>query len=124
MTKKILVVDDEPGLLKVTLLRLNKTGYEALGATSGEEALALARQKMPDLMLLDVFLPEMNGDEVVRILKRDEKLKCMPIILISAVVESLEATAVECGADGYLPKPFASSDLLGMIGKYLDDEAK
>ena len=70
--KKILLVDDEAGLLKVTLLRLSKSGYDARGAASGEEGLESARRKKPDLIILDVFLPGMKGDEVAKIIKADE----------------------------------------------------
>ncbi len=84
MGKKILVVDDEPDLLKVTLLRLKKTGYEVFGCVDGQEALDLARQIMPDLIILDVYLPVINGDDVAKILKKDDELKHIPIILISA----------------------------------------
>jgi CheY-like chemotaxis protein len=119
MKKKILVVDDEAGLLKTTLSRLNKSGYEAFGAVDGQEALDMARQKMPDLILLDVYLPFMHGDEVAKILKKDEKLKLIPIVLISAVDETLEQSARECGAEGFLAKPFEAEELLAMIDKHL-----
>ena len=119
MKKKILLVDDESGLLKVTLLRLNHSGYEAFGAADGQEGLDLVRQKMPDLIILDKVMPKMNGDEVARIVKKDEKLKKIPIILISAEVENMEQRASECGADSYLPKPFDAKELLGMIEKLL-----
>jgi len=118
MKKKILVIDDEESLLKMTLLRLNKIGYEAIGGVDGQEALDLARQKMPDLILLDVLLPKMNGDKVAKILKKDEDLKHIPIILISAAVETLAAWALESGADGYLFKPFETENLIGMIEKH------
>ena len=79
MKKKILlVVDDEASLLKTTLFRLNKSGYEAFGAVDGEKALVLAREKMPDLILLDVFLPGMHGDEVAKILKKIPFSKSYP----------------------------------------------
>ena len=68
--RALVVVDDEASLLKVTLLRLNKSGYEAFGAADGQSGLELARQKMPDLIILDVLLPDINGDEVAKILKR------------------------------------------------------
>lgn len=117
--KKILMVDDEDGLLKMTLLRMNKMGYEAFGGADGQEALDLARQIMPDLILLDVFLPKLDGDEAAKILKKDESLKHIPIILISAVVETLEEKFRESGADGYLFKPFETEELVGMIEKYM-----
>ena len=115
---RILVVDDEESLLKMTLLRLNKIGYEAFGGVDGQEALDLARQKMPDLILLDVLLPKLNGDKAAKILKEDEDLKHIPIILISAAVETLAAWASKSGADGYLFKPFETEDLIRMIEKH------
>jgi CheY-like chemotaxis protein len=119
MAKKILVVDDENDLLLVTLLRLKHVGYEAFGATTGQEALDLARQKMPDLILMDVLLPVMNGDEVARILKKDEATKNIPIILISANAKFLEDKFTACGAAGCLTKPFRSDELVATIKKYV-----
>jgi CheY-like chemotaxis protein len=119
MKKKILVVDDEAGLLAMTLLRLNKMGYDAFGGANGEEALDLARQRMPDLILLDKLMPKLNGDEVLRILKKDEKLKHIPVIMISAAVEDLEEKSRENGAAGFLFKPYETSELLDMIKKYI-----
>ena len=118
MTKKILVVDDEPDLLAVTLLRLEKAGYEVFGTVDGQAALDVARQKMPDLIVLDVYLPDIDGDEVAKTLKKDEKMKQIPILLISASTQLLEIRAQECGAVGYLIKPFEPRDLLAMIEKY------
>lgn len=117
--KKILFVDDETDLLKVLSMRLRKDGYEVFGAADGGEALEMARSKEPDLILLDVHLPVMNGDAVARILKKDGKAKTIPIILISADVATLEAKFKECGADGYLTKPIETRDLEDMIKKYM-----
>ncbi|MFH1208978.1 MAG: response regulator [Candidatus Omnitrophota bacterium] len=119
MTKKILVVDDEADLLLVILLRLKHVGYESFGAANGQEALDLARQKIPDLILLDALLPVMNGDEVAKILKKDEKTKNIPIILISADAKFLEEKFAACGADAHLTKPFKSADLIALIKKYI-----
>ena len=124
MGKRVLVVvDDEASLLKVTLLRLNKSGYEAFGAADGQSGLELARQKMPDLIILDVLLPDINGDEVAKILKKDENLKRIPIILISAEIETLAERARESGVEGYLSKPFDTKDLLTTIEKHLSASA-
>ena len=119
MKKKILVVDDEVGLLAMTLLRLNKMGYDAFGGVNGQEALDLTRQRMPDLILLDKLMPKLNGDEVLKILKKDEKLRSIPVILISAAVEDLEERARESGAVGFLFKPCETSELLDMIKKHI-----
>lgn len=119
MYKKILVVDDEPDLLKVTLLRLNKTGYKAFGGSDGRDALDLAKQIIPDLIILDVYLPGVNGNDVAKTLKKDSKLKHVPVILISATTRSLDVKARECGADGYIIKPFDPEELVGMVTKLL-----
>jgi len=119
MGKKILFVDDETDLLKVSSFRLRKTGYEVLGAANGQEALDLARRSMPDLIFLDVYLPLLNGDEVAQILKKDKKTKLIPIILISADTMTLEARSRRCGADGYLAKAFASGELVAMVRKHI-----
>ena len=119
MGKKILFADDEVDLLKVSSLRLEKTGYQVFGAMDGQEALDLARQEMPDLIILDVYLPKMNGDEVVKILKKDEKLKRIPTILISADTQTLEERTLKSGADGYLAKAFASGELVALVKKHI-----
>ena len=119
IVKKILFVDDEADLLRVASLRLRKTGYEVFEAIDGKAALEQARAKMPDLIVLDVFLPDMQGDEVARILKADAKTKHIPIILISADSRSLEERARESGAEDFLPKVFDSGALVSKIGKHL-----
>ena len=120
MGKKILVVDDEPDLLKVLLTRLKKTGYQVFGGVDGQEALDLARQIRPDLIIIDVYLPDMNGDDVAKILKEDKELKHIPIILISATARSVAERARECGADGYLAKPFEPEELIGAVKNILE----
>ncbi len=120
LKKKILVViDDESSLLEMLLVRLNHSGYDAFGAAGGQEGLDLARQKMLDLILLDKVMPKMNGCEVAGIMKKDEMLKSIPIILISAEAGNIEERARECGAAGYLSKPFETETLLVMISKHL-----
>ena len=119
MGKKILVVDDEPDLLKVILLRLQKTGYEVFGGADGQEALDMARQIIPDLIILDVYLPVINGDDVAERLKKDDELKHIPIILISATPMTLDERARNSGADGYLAKPYEHEELISMVKKIL-----
>jgi len=120
MGKKILVIDDESDVLKVLLLRLKKTGYEAFGGVDGREALDLTRQIRPDLIILDVYLPDMNGDDVAKIMKEDKELRHIPIILISATSEALAERAEECGAAGYLTKPFEPEELIGKVKNILE----
>jgi len=119
MTKKILFVDDEVDLLKVVPIRLKKMGYEVFEAADGQAALDLTRTKSPDLIVLDVFLPGMKGDEVTTILKKDENLKHIPIILISADIETLEGRALASGANDYLAKGFGTGELVAMVKKHI-----
>jgi len=119
MAKTILVVDDEPDVLKVLSLRLEKTGYDVVGGRDGREALDLARQMIPDLIILDIYLPDINGDDVARILRDDKTLRDIPIILISATATSIDQRARECGANGYITKPFEPEELVGMVKNML-----
>lgn len=119
MAKRILIVDDEPDVLKVLSLRLQKTGYEVTGARDGQEALDAAHRVKPDLIILDIYLPKIDGDDVTRILKSEEAFKNTPMILISATTRSASERAMECGADGCLNKPFEPEELMDMIAKNL-----
>ena len=120
MGKKILVVDDEPDLLKVLLTRLKKTGYQVFGGVDGQEALDLARQIRPDLIIIDVYLPDMNGDDVAKILKEDKELKHIHIMLISPMASSLAGGVGERGREVYLPKPFEPEELIGAVKNILE----
>ncbi|MBI2467910.1 MAG: response regulator [Candidatus Rokubacteria bacterium] len=103
---RILIVDDMPANLHVLQLRLAAQGYEILTAGDGEEALALARKKQPDLILLDVMMPRLDGLEVCRRLKADSSLPFMPIIMVTAKADSQDIGAgLEAGGDEYLTKP-------------------
>jgi CheY-like chemotaxis protein len=120
MKRRILLIDDEPFLLKVLLVRLKHWGYDALGAENGPEGFAIMRKNKPDLIILDKEMPGMNGEEVVRIVRRDPELKQIPIIMISADVENIEACAKACGVAHYLTKPCEPEDLLEMIQMQFD----
>jgi CheY-like chemotaxis protein len=122
MKKKILLIDDEPFLLKVLLVRLKHWGYDSLGAENGLEGLAVMRENRPDLIILDKEMPGLNGEEVVRIVRRDPELKAIPIIMLSADVENIEACAKACGVAHYLTKPCEPEDLLAMIQIYVVPE--
>jgi CheY-like chemotaxis protein len=115
MKRKILLIDDEPFLLKVLLVRLKHWGYDAMGAAEGPEGLVTMRKNWPDLVILDKEMPGMNGDQVVQIMKTDEALKHIPVMMISADVEDLATSARGCGVECYLPKPFEAEELHDMI---------
>ncbi len=121
MAKKILIVDDEPDILRATTVRLMSFGYEVITAIDGKECIALVQSDMPDMILLDLRLPFMNGDEICVKLKADEKLKHIPVIIFTASSDITTSNKVkESGADGYLIKPFDPGELLRIIKKFTD----
>jgi len=120
--KKILVVDDEQDMLLAVRLRLENSGYEVSTATEGLEGLNLARKLKPDLIILDVMLPKMNGYKISRLLKFDEAFKHIPVIMLTALAgENDRNTGVETGANAYVTKPFDTQQLLDTIKRYLGD---
>jgi len=105
--KTILVVDDEPDVAQLLSLILKTDGYNVLVAVDGQEALERARKEAPDLILLDVMLPKLDGYRVARMLKFDENYKHIPIIMLTAKIQEKDKkTGMEMGADDYLTKPF------------------
>jgi DNA-binding response OmpR family regulator len=113
---RILIVDDEPDLLTVLKIGLETEGYEVLTASDGEQGLALARQIMPDLMLLDLMLPRMDGYKICRALKFDERYRRIPIFILSARSgETDRRLALELGADEFHSKPYNMRDLVARV---------
>lgn len=117
---RILIADDNPENLDIFGKRLAAHGYEILTATDGEEALAIARGKQPDLILLDVMMPKMDGIETCRHLKADPSLPFVPIIMVTAKTGSRDVVAgLEAGADEYLPKPVDHAALVARVKSML-----
>jgi class 3 adenylate cyclase/CheY-like chemotaxis protein len=117
---RILIVDDNPENLDIFRTRLAIHGYEILTADNGEEALALAREQQPDLILLDVMMPKMDGFEVCRRLRADPALPFMPIILATAKADSKDIVAgLEAGGDEYLTKPVDQAALVARVKSML-----
>ena len=111
--KRILLVDDETELVEMVKLRLEANNYEVLTAYDGKQGLDLARKEKPDLIILDLMLPKIDGYRVCRMLKFDEKYKKIPIILFtSRAQDDDKATGLEVGADAYITKPFEPQVLL------------
>jgi len=121
MPKKILVVDDEPDIMDVATVRLRHLGYEIMPAVDAEEALTYLQNDTPDLILLDLLLPKMQGDELCKKLKSDDKYKDIPIILFtaSAIRTSLPEDIKEMGADDCIMKPFEPEELLFKVKKFI-----
>ncbi|MFA6357899.1 MAG: response regulator [Candidatus Omnitrophota bacterium] len=118
MLKKILIVDDEPDLLAVTVARLETSGYEVLQAASSEEALEVLKKNKPDLILLDLLLPDMQGGTLCKQLKADPEFKQIPIIIFTASIIRIPEKIIEMGADAYILKPFEPADLLFKIKEF------
>jgi adenylate cyclase len=117
---RILIVDDTPANLHILQLRLGTNGYEIITASDGEEAIAAARQHHPDLILLDVMMPKLDGIEVCRQLRADPSLPFIPIILITARTDPRDVVAgLEAGGDEYLIKPVDQVALLARVKSVL-----
>ncbi len=117
---RILIVDDHETNRDILVTRLGMHGYELLQAADGEEALASAREHLPDLILLDVMMPKLDGIEVTRRLKGDADLPFMPIILVTAKADSKDVVAgLEAGADEYLTKPLDQMALVARVKSVL-----
>jgi DNA-binding response OmpR family regulator len=113
---RILIVDDEPDLLAVLRFGLESEGFEVIEASDGERGLEMARAERPDLLVLDLMLPRMDGYKVCRALKFDERYKRLPIFILSARSgETDRRLAMDLGADDYITKPYEVKDLVGRI---------
>lgn len=113
MQERILVVDDEPKIVKLARDYLEKSGFQVLSAGDGSTALAMARRERPDLIVLDLMLPGMNGYDVCRMLRRES---AVPIIMLTArVEESDQIVGLELGADDYITKPFSPRALVARV---------
>jgi two-component system phosphate regulon response regulator PhoB len=115
-TERILVVDDEEDLLELIRYNLGKEGYQVRCVASGEMALREARAQSPDLILLDLMLPAVDGLSVCRILKGDPQTQHIPVVMVTAKTEEADVvTGLELGADDYITKPFSPRVLLARI---------
>jgi two-component system alkaline phosphatase synthesis response regulator PhoP len=122
MKKKILVVEDEAELTGAIQIRLEQAGYEVLIAYDGQQALEKARGENPDLIVLDLMLPKIDGYKVCRMLKFDEKYKKIPVVMLTArAQEKDESLGYEVGADAFITKPFKYQVLLSKIRELLGD---
>jgi len=108
----VLIADDDPDILTLVRFRLERAGCAVVSASDGQAALALALERQPDLAVLDVMMPRLDGYEVTRELRRHETTRGMPVILLTARVQEADVQrGIEAGADDYVPKPFSPQEL-------------
>ena len=120
MKQKILVVDDEPDAVELLEVNLESAGYTVESAHDGEEALKKARMTLPDLIILDLMLPEVDGMEVCKVLRRDQKTSHIPIIMLTAKAAEIDRVlGLELGADDYVTKPFSPRELVLRVKRLL-----
>jgi DNA-binding response OmpR family regulator len=120
MPKKILVVDDEVNIVKMLESRLKASGYEVVAAHDGQEGLDKARSEQPDLIILDLMMPKIDGYNVCRMLKFDDRYKHIPIMMVTAKdQESDVKLGFEVRADAYVTKPFDSKALLEKVKEFI-----
>lgn len=120
MAYKILVVDDEPTIVRLMEFILARQGHEMIVAVNGEEALEKIKTQQPDLVLLDIMMPRIDGYEVAQLLRADPKTASLPIIMLSAKAQDEDIRkGVEIGVDEYITKPFTPDHLVQIVAKYL-----
>jgi two-component system alkaline phosphatase synthesis response regulator PhoP len=116
----VLVVDDEEDIRELVALNLGREGFKVIGADSGEQALKQARSGPPDLIVLDLMLPGMDGLEVCRRIKADPKTRQIPVVMLTAKSEEADiVTGLELGADDYITKPFSGRVLVARVRRIL-----
>ncbi|MFH1847043.1 MAG: response regulator [Candidatus Omnitrophota bacterium] len=120
MAKKVLVVDDEKDILKIVSFRVSSMGHNVTTAVNGREALDLIYKEKFDLIMLDLRMPIIDGYEVCRTIKNDEKYKNIPVILLTASsIGKIEERTKDYKADGYLIKPFVWEELQEKVNEFL-----
>ncbi|MBR1680677.1 response regulator [bacterium] len=121
--KKILLVDDEQDIVETLKFVLESDGYTCYSAYNGEDGLKLAKEIIPDLMILDIMMPKINGFKISRLLKYDAKYKNIPIIMLTArSQESDKQIGEETGADVYITKPFDLDEVLSTVKRLLSEK--
>lgn len=112
----VLVVDDDPVILKLLTVNFELEGYEVLAATQGAEALEVARERRPDVVVSDIMMPVMSGIDLVLAMKADPDVAAIPVVLLSAKAQAADVRAgLEAGAADYVTKPFEPLDLITRV---------
>lgn len=118
--KKILIVEDDVMLLEMIRIQLNEMGYEAITAVNGKDGLFKAIQEKPDLVIADIMMPELDGNEMIKLMRQEEHLAETPVVVVSALGREQDVdTSLQAGANDYIIKPFFAADLEKLLKKHL-----
>ena len=121
MTKRVLVAEDEPNIVESLTFMLEQAGFEVSVETDGRQALNAVKADVPDVLVLDVMLPEMDGYEVLRQLRADSQAEALPVLMLTAKGQHEDREmALKCGADLFITKPFANADIVSAVKKLAD----
>lgn len=116
MTTRVLITEDEPNIVESLTFILTRAGYEVVAVTDGEAAMQRLRAERPDLMILDLMIPKLNGFEVLKRVKGDPALAALPVLVLSAKGQAHDRQlAEEIGADAFVTKPFSNRDLIERV---------
>ena len=121
--RRVLCIEDEPEMIDLIRLILERKGYEVLGAVGGQEGLNMVRVEKPDLVLLDLMMPDVDGWEVYRQMKADQELKNIPVVVVTAKAQSIDKVLGLhiAKVDDYVTKPFGPGDLLKSVDRVLGE---
>lgn len=120
MTSRVLIVEDEPNIVESLSFVLTREGFEVASVLDGEAAVKALRHDPPDLMILDVMIPRLNGFEVLKVVKSDPLLKSIPVIVLTAKGQLQDRRlAEEIGSDGFMTKPFSNRDIVEQVRRLI-----
>jgi DNA-binding response OmpR family regulator len=118
MATRVLITEDEPNIAESLTFILNREGYDVSTVLDGEAALQRLRSDPPDIMILDVMLPKLNGFEVLKLVKADPTLKALPVMILTAKGQAHDRRmAEEIGASAFITKPFSNRDIIEQVGR-------
>lgn len=118
--KKILIVEDDVMLLEMIKIQLGEMGYDAVTAENGKDGLFKAIQEKPDLIMADIMMPELDGNEMIKLIRQDQHLAKTPVVVVSALGSETDVdTSLQAGANDYIIKPFFAADLEKLLRKHL-----
>ncbi|HTN64792.1 MAG TPA: response regulator [Burkholderiaceae bacterium] len=118
MTTRVLITEDEPNIVESLTFILQRAGYQVTSVLDGEAAVRRLRSDPPDIMILDVMLPRLNGFEILKLIKTDPFLKSLPVVILTAKGQAHDRQlAEEIGADAFITKPFSNREIIEQVGR-------